>query len=441
MASGVRDFNVTLASRLALLAIGLGTQSCLAWVLGPSGRGAYAMCLVFASILSLVFMIGSDVACIYYVASKRFSLSQGVVQTFVSGGIGSVLAVGAGVLVLQLPLEFVTKAGRESLYLALVSIPIGFWGGTLFNLLVALQEFVSYAIVATLASLVQLALILGLVWGLDWGVNGALLATIAQNVLTMGMLLVLFRRRHGLQWVKPTVSGLWETFHYGIRYYLGKISNEVNFQMGTMILSMTAPRDLIGLFDMAAQLTARAMTLPDVLATIMVPRVAGDPQGRPALVAQCARVVAVVCGAMLLVLVIFATPIVRILFSPAFLPSVPLIRILAAGVFIRCAAKIFATYLTCTDRPGLASAATASGMVVNVALLLALMPVIGLAGAAVAMVGNYVVSSAILTIGFQRISGLGVRATWAPRWSDWAPLAAVWRRVRGRAAPVAADRP
>jgi O-antigen/teichoic acid export membrane protein len=204
---------------------------------------------------------------------------------------------------------------------------------------------------------------------------------------------------------------------------------------------MTAPKELIGLFDMAAQLTARAMTLPDVLATIVVPRVAGDPKGRPALVAQCARVVAVVCGATLLVLVIFATPIVRLLFSPAFLPSVPLIRILAAGVLIRCAAKIFATYLTCTDRPGLASVATASGMVVNVALLLALMPVIGLAGAAVAMVGNYVVSSAILTIGFQRISGLGVRATWAPRWSDWAPLAEAWRRVRGRAGPAAADRP
>ena len=435
MASMLRDFGATFGSRMVVMVIGLGTQSCLAWFLEPSGRGAYAVCLVFAALLSLVFMLGSDVACIYYVASKKFSLSQGVVQAVISGAMGSVLAVAAGLVLLQLPLEFREKADRGSFHLALASIPIAFYAGTFYNLFVALGDFGWMAGVSLVTAVCQLALILLLVPGLGLGVNGALGAMIANHVLTIFIALAVFRRRRGLAWVKPTVAGLWDTLRYGVRYYVGKVSNEVNLQMGTIVLSLFATREAIGLFDMAAQLTSRALTVPDSLATVLIPRVAGDPKGRPEQVAQCSRVALLVCGILLVLLLVLAPWVVPILFSPKFIPSVPLIQILTAGVLVRSASKIFATYLVCTNRPGIASVATAAGMVVNLGLLVGLMPVIGLAGAAVAMTGNYLISSAILTAAFHRASRMGLREAWRPRRSDWAELLGrLWRRVRGRPA-------
>jgi O-antigen/teichoic acid export membrane protein len=434
MASMLRDFGATFGSRMVVMVIGLATQSCLAWFLEPSGRGAYAVCLVFAALLSLVFMLGSDVACIYYVASKKFSLSQGVVQALVSGAMGSALAVAAGLVILQLPLEFRDKADRASFYLALVSIPIAFYAATFYSLFVAVGAFGSMAAVSLVTATCHLALVLVLVPGLCLGVNGALGATIVGNLLTIVIVLAVFRRRHGLAWVNPTVAGIWDTLRYGIRYYVGKVSNEVNFQMGTIVLSLFATKEAIGLFDTAAQLTSRVLTIPDSLATVLIPRVAGDAKGRPEQVAQCSRIMLLVCGVPLVLLLVLAPWVVPILFSPKFAPSVPLIQILVGGVLVRCASKIFAMYLTCTNRPGIASVATAAGMVVNLGLLVGLMPVIGLAGAAVAMTGNYLISSAILTAAFHRASRMGLREAWRPRRSDWAELGRLWRRVRGRPA-------
>jgi len=285
---------------------------------------------------------------------------------------------------------------------------------------------------------VQVGFILALIWAVDGGVEGAMVAGIASNVLIMAAVLVLLRWKHGLGWVTPSLRGLYEMFHYGVRYYAGKLSNEVNFQVGTIIVAMFAVREEVGLFAVAATLTTRVMVIPDTLVTVLLPRAAGDGGRQPQLIAQSARVVGLVCGVVLAVIVVFATPIVSLLFSPAFLPAVPLVRILAAGVLLRCAAKVFVPYLLGVDRPGVASLAVALGTAVNLGLLWVLMPAIGLAGAAVAMAGSYVVSSILLTAAFHRLSGLGLWETWRLRRSDLAPLGRALRRATGRAAGEAA---
>ena len=115
MASGLRDVTTTLGSRIAILFIAIGTQSCLAWSLGPALRGSYAICILFAALLTVVFVVGCDVAGLYFVASKKLTISEGIVHTLIYGLVGCVLAVLAGLVILQLPLEFVTKATPQAL--------------------------------------------------------------------------------------------------------------------------------------------------------------------------------------------------------------------------------------------------------------------------------------------------------------------------------------
>ena len=97
--SGIRDFNLTLGSKIVTLVVAIGTQSCLAWLLGPEGRGSYAVCIVFATLLNIIFAIGCDIASLYFVSSGRFSISEGITHALIYGGIASVLAITAdGVL-------------------------------------------------------------------------------------------------------------------------------------------------------------------------------------------------------------------------------------------------------------------------------------------------------------------------------------------------------
>jgi len=432
MSSGLRDFSTTFISRLLAMLISLGTQACLAWVLGPGDRGSYAVCMVFATLLTLVFMLGSDIACMYYVASKRFTLSEGVAQTLVSGGLGSFVAIAVGLVLLRLPLEFVQKADPLSLHLSLALVPVGFYASTFSSLFTSLRDFQWSALISVSIAACQLVLVLALVLGLQWGVTGAVLAVIASQALGVAISLVLFRRRYELKWARPTLEGLRDTFSYGIRFYVGKVSNLLNVQLGTVVLSMFASREMIGLFDVANQLTMRVTTVPDALVTILMPRVAGDPSGRRELVAQSARVTLVVCGVLLLVMGVFAPQIVGILFSSAFLPAVPLIRLLAAATLLIATAKVFVAYLTCVNRPGIASAAIAAGVVANLVLLVLLLPVMGLMGAAIAMAGNYLVTSVALTAVFHRLSGLGLMDVWKPRRADWSQVVDLLRSMPGR---------
>ena len=101
----------------------------------------------------------------------------------------------------------------------------------------------------------------------------------------------------------------------------------------TMVLAFFATREEIGLFAVASMLTFQATVIPDVISTVLMPKVAGDGVGKKELVAQCFRLTAIICGILLLVIAVFAEPIVVVLFSPKFIPAVLLIRILSIGLF------------------------------------------------------------------------------------------------------------
>ena len=108
MKTGLHDFSLTFTAKLVTIITVLGTQSCLAWFLGPEGRGSYAVCVIFAMVLSTFFVIGCDVASLYFVASGRFSISEGLTYTLIYGGIGSLLAMAVGLGILQFDFPFLS---------------------------------------------------------------------------------------------------------------------------------------------------------------------------------------------------------------------------------------------------------------------------------------------------------------------------------------------
>jgi len=146
-----------------------------------------------------------------------------------------------------------------------------------------------------------------------------------------------------------------------------------------------------------------------------------------------------VTGLFLLVLTVIAWPLVYVLFSPKFLAIVPLIRIMAIGILIRCACKVLVPYLANTNHPGQASLAVAIGLVVNLGLLWLLMPTLKLTGAAIAMSGSYIASSIVIVFCFNRLSGMGIRNIWRFRRSDWDIVRTAFRKVFPGKSPPPVD--
>lgn len=433
MQSGARDTAVSFSSKLAVLAISVAVQSTLAWMLGPDGRGSYAVCLLFSMVLAVVFTFGVDRAGQYFAASRKIPVERAVTGTLVALGVGAALAVILGYLLTRTGLAFLEKAEPSSFLLALAVIPIVTFHNALVLLLVGLRRIGWMAVVTIVNVAVQLAAALVLVWALGLGVNGALGAVIAAGLVSTAISLVYLRRSGALARCRATGSDYRALVSYGLRYLVAKFSNIFYFRVGTIVLAFFVDPAGIGLFAAASTLISRVVLLPEALETALFPRIAGDERGRPELVAQSARATALVVGPGLVLLVALSGPIVRILLSPSFLPSLPLIWIIAPGIFFRATSKVLVPYFMGTDRPAVCSWAVGIGTVVNVACVFLLLPLVGLSGAAWAMTVGNLASSLILVVAFHRVTGSGFAETWLPGRADVALLVDTVRGLGSRA--------
>lgn len=422
MTSGIKDTTFAFIARIIPLFISIGSQSCLAWVLGPSDRGSYAVCLIFASLLAVSFAFSMDVAIQYYVASKKMKVVEGVSIALSYIVIGSLLAITLGVIMMHMRLSFFTKASKESFYIALVCVPIIMLTSLFSFLLIGLRQFKWMAIFTVCQSAIQLIGIILLVSLFDLGVNGALYTVLFAGLVVIAMNFIFLRKKYKLTLVWPTIDHTRLIFLYGIRYYLARFSNIINFQIGTIVLAFFVSRSEIGFFAIGTRLIAYVLIIPDVLSNALMPRIASDSNGRADLVAQAIRLSGTVCGLALIILLLISKPVVRILLSPVFLPIVPLMWILAPGIFVRCISKITIPYFKGTNRPGISSIAMVSGVVTNILLLFILLPLMGLQGAALAMTIGCFVSSIILITRFHSISVLPFAKLWKYERKDLAIL-------------------
>jgi O-antigen/teichoic acid export membrane protein len=429
---GIKDAAYTFGGRIALLIIALVNQGMLAWILGPADRGSLAVCLIFTALLTLVFSVGCDVTAIYFVASKKFTISEGITHTLVFAAFISVSAIGAGFILIQTPFAFFSKATPSDFYLALFLIPIALVSTILRSLLAAVREFGWLATSNIAVSILDLITIFLFVFFFSMGVTGALVANILVGLITIIGMVLFYRWKHDFTLVRPSLNKMRLMLGYGIRYYFGKISNKVNFQMGTIILAFFATREEVGFFALATLLMVRMMILPNTIGAVILPRIASDKKGRPELVAQSVRLTGSITALLLILVGVFAKPIIALLFSPAFLPAVPLVWILIPGIAVRGACKMFVPYLNGTNRPEISSLSVVYGALANLTLLAVFMPIMGMPGAAVAMVGGYLVSSVYLAIYFQRLSGLGFPGTWLFRQKDWGMVKELARIGFGR---------
>jgi O-antigen/teichoic acid export membrane protein len=406
-------------SKIVVLITGLGLEVCLAWFLKPEGRGSYAVSLTFCMLLQILFLTGWNVASIYFVASKQLTLSEVITQTFVYGVISSSMAVVTGILLMNLPLAFFDAADKTSFHMALVLIPSTFFAIVFLRLLTAMHEFRWFAVISILNGVSFLLLALIFVGVTSLGVHGALLACILRHWLVITVTLIFFYRKYNIKIVKPSLVKMKRVFLYGLRYHVGQIANNVNAHVGTMILAMFATKVEVGFMAVAVQLMCRGvMTIPDTIMTVLLPKASEDKIGHPQLIARCARLTGLTCAVLILILIVFAKPIVKLMFSPSFMPVVSLIRILAVGTFVRCTCKVFTSYLQGTNHPGIESIAVAIGVIVNFVILWLLLPVMGLPAAALAITFSYLISSAIMTLGFLKFSRFNPRETFCLTRSD-----------------------
>jgi O-antigen/teichoic acid export membrane protein len=343
----------------------VGIQGLLAWMLAPEGRGAYAVCYLFGMLFGLIFTLGVDRAGQHFVMNKEMSVSHGVTTTSVIAVIGSIAAMGIGWLLIHTSISFFQKAETSDFELSLFVIPASILNSSFQFQLNGLRRFVSRAVITVVQTTTNLLLAVLFLAFLDYGVKGALAAQVIGLSLAVVLQVWDLRVHCGYRFVLPRWSHYRAIIHYAARYFVARIGNTVDVQLGVLLLGFMATQSEIGLFSAASALSLKTMIFAQSIEISMLPRIASDPDRRDEMVRRSLRLSSLFTGSTLILLVVVSVPLVRVLLSPSFLPAVPLIWILAPGILFQGWSAILAGRYRVINRPGFTSFSIWVGLTTN----------------------------------------------------------------------------
>ncbi len=444
-----RDVALTFGGRLALTAALIVGDIILARGLGPEGKGAFVLVLNLTSLSALVLSLGLERSLAVFAARSldvaRRAFANAALWTLIVGGLG-VLAIVA----LYGP-RTTDHAPTGLLAPVLPELtPIQLWAGALslpgeiaFNIglvgLLGRQRVLAYNVLRFIRRGVFVLLLVGFVLVGRLDLELVLLLNLAALALvTVGI--VWSMARAGVVGLTPSPRLLVDQLSFGGRTIVGTLAERLHYRANTFLLNAFVGVGATGVFSVALGLSETLWYLPTSFGLVLFSRaVSGGREG--------ALVASAMTRMMLALMVIVAVPLwlvapllVEIAYGAPFRQAGVALQIMLPGVLAYSVVAVLENPLIAWGAPGRVTAVLITGLAVNLAANVTLIPAFGMNGAALASTISYTFTAALILALYVRQSGQGVRATLVVRRTDIAraghELGSLVRRVRpARAAP------
>jgi O-antigen/teichoic acid export membrane protein len=374
----------------------------LARSLGPTGRGTIAFITVSALLIGRLAGFGMGEATTVF-AARRTESRATLLSNLILFVAASALAVGAlgYAVLLALAGERPAGVGRPELAILVaagVAIALIEASG---SFLIGCGRLHRLALITATVSWVY-PLLLGLAWLLDGlTVTRAALVWVVSEAIIVTVLLAESAR--GIGFARPSPTLLAESFHFGLRAWVGSMARLLNFRTDQVLLGLLASEAALGIYAVAVNVSEVLLYLPAATATALLPvaaRTGGELRAEQALrafrgsalVTACAALVAAVLGPVLL----------PVLFGPAFEGSVTPFLLLLPGALGFAAIAVFSNALLGASSPGFSSFGPLVALVLGVALDIVLIPRYGASGAAAAATVAFLAGGCAAMLAFRR---------------------------------------
>jgi O-antigen/teichoic acid export membrane protein len=415
-----KNILTTLGARTMVLALALISSIVLARMLGPEGRGLFALVLLLPDLARSFGLFGFEQANTVYAGlepeNRRALVGQStIIGTLLGGGIAvaciAFLAFGA-------PGSQTLVHGPLWLYvLPLAVIPCAlvceYWGAVIRGTnRIALSNALEVGSKA--ASLVLVVVFVG--WlGLD--VAGAVSADIIVNVA--GLLLMALVLKYVDLWGRPSFDwSLWKrTARFALPAHCSTVMTYLNYRVDQFIIAVFLPPEQLAYYVISVGLAERLWMLTGAVAGPLLPHLTNSPNRDPAVAAIISRHVMVWTGAACFIVFVFADFAVQLLYSAEFSPSVAPLRWLLPGIITLSVGKVLVAELLARKKSIYTLWISVVTALLNVVGNVLLIPSMGISGAALASTVSYTLSSALLVWCYLRETGVPWN-TLLPRLSD-----------------------
>lgn len=368
--------------------------------LGPEGRGQYAAVVAWFGIALIAGELGQPAALCYFVASDRLRgrdyvatarglmLTTGVAAAVVGWCIAPHLAHGSHTVADAYRVMFVTCivsfVGAGYVF-ALQARQIGSW-----NLLRAIQPAMYLTLVAAVAVFGRLTLM------------AAVLCLVISVVVQTLVSYWLCRRvqLHAGDFDRRLARPL---LRYGISQVAANAPTTVNSRLDQVLLAGTTSYANLGLYAVAVSVTSLALPVVSAIGSVLFPRIAaGRTVSTRSLERAALRASLIIAAVILAVLALLSPWLMPALFGQAYSGAARLVWTLAAGGVFLAASQVAGDLLRGRGQPLMVALAQGVGAVITVGLLLSLLPVLGIQGAAIASSVAYFATFLVLVLALRR---------------------------------------
>ncbi len=403
---GLYTFAMRVLTMLLAAALGVIT----ARILGTHGRGIYVTPMVDAGIVTAAFT-GLSSATSYFLL--RHGAGRAVVRASLLVALAFIVAGAVAVCALAAIGHAFWAATAAILSLpgpAALMIATGYATGTYRVRLCA-----GLGSVNTAVTLVVMIVVFTLAARNATTAIAAWL--IATNIVAAGVVLwVLFDARR-------LPAGAISAMHfarYALRSGLVGLVTLLNYRADVYLVAVLGTPAMLGMYTLAVSAAETLLTTTQVTAVVTAPHVGGlEERAAAALAARAVRHNVLIAGICCAGLAVLAPIAVQVLYGSAFMPVVPALRVLLVGVFALSLGSPMSTYFTIRlGRPEVPLILASSSALICIVASIALIPRIGLVGAALASTVAYIAGQTAAIIWFASVARIGVSAMLVPRRGD-----------------------
>lgn len=408
-----------MATNASVLLFSILTSLLSAWALGPDGRGDFVIITTWLFVFSLLANVGMPVAHRYWMARQPESAGAINTNTIIVTLLGSVTMFVAGWLIIP----FVLKGQRAEIVwftqIYLLNIPV-----ILFTDLARGQlegaKFFGWIGIARVSFISFQALSFGVLYllgRLDLGYS--LIMIIIGQVLCMSIMVgaVIFKIRPKFVF---DFQVLLIELHYGVRSYLGNLTEFAVWRLDQMMLTALAEPKMVGLYAVAVAISEITSSLAASVSDALMPEVAGakEESTSVALLGRSLRLTFYAQFAALVPIWILEPYVLEYVFGPSFLEASGALRLLLIASLLWSAGQICISGLNGFGHPGLGTISRVASAVSTVIALVVLLPVLGIVGAALASIIGYGIMFAASLVFLLKTRNIGLKEFLKPREND-----------------------
>jgi O-antigen/teichoic acid export membrane protein len=415
-----REVTVTFAGSFIGTILSLGEAVILARVLGPTDRGVLGLALLIPTIAATFCVLGQDTVNATFAGlykDKRSSLFEQSLIIILFGSLVSTVVICAFYFWLPIKRGQFSQLTPDIIWLTCLFTPISM----LSTMTISLVRGVGRITLAAVIQVVQIAALVCLLYiFLVWrggGLKTALMLTTLSPLVAIAVSVWVLRDYITL---RPSEFSGWlfkKSLGFGAQISLTAFATFLVYRLDQGILGYMVSTYQIGLYIMAVALAEKLRLLPSSIAVAFLPRLANELSSRQSQVPMVFRLTVVISVVSMLILGILGAPVILVFFGRDYSGSIPSFLLLLPGIAALGGASVLFGDLITREKPKYSIWTSYTVLIVNVILCFCLIPIMGIAGAALASTISYTLASYMAILFYQRESRVPLKEM-IPRLED-----------------------